>query len=78
MEREVWPETRVRSAARQFVALKLDVTSAEGDAELYAQRYGADKVPTIALFDREGRRVGSLFGEQRIETLLAAMQAASE
>jgi thiol:disulfide interchange protein len=76
MEREVWSDARVASAARAFVALALDVTSAEGDAELYAQRYGANKLPTVALFDREGRRVASLSGEQPVEALLAALSAA--
>ena len=48
------------------------------DAELYAQRYGANKVPTVVLFDREGRRVVSLSGEQRAEALLTALSAADE
>lgn len=78
MERELWSDPRVVAAARAFVALELDVTRAEGDAELVAQRYGANKLPTIALFDREGRSVASLSGEQRPEALLTALSAAAE
>jgi hypothetical protein len=61
-----------------FIALWLDLTSAEGDAELYAQRYGASALPAVALFDREGRPAGLLLGGQGPEALLPALRTASD
>jgi thiol:disulfide interchange protein len=78
MEREVWSDPRIVSAAQAFVALLIDVSGAEGDAELHAQRYGVSKLPTVVLFEREGRRAASLSGEPPVEALLDAMRAASE
>jgi thiol:disulfide interchange protein len=78
MEREIWSDPRVVLATMPFVAVVIDVTSAEGDAELYAQRYGVEALPTVVLFDGDGRRVASLSGAQRTEALIEAMRSASE
>jgi thiol:disulfide interchange protein len=78
MEREVWTDARVIRASRAFVALKIDVTRAEGDAELYAERYGAPAVPAVLLFDANGRRVGLVSGRTQVSELLEALQRASE
>lgn len=78
MEREVWTEPRVVASARGFVALRLDLTSPEGDAELYAQRYGATALPAVVIFDVEGRRAALLLGAQRPEALLSALESAAE
>jgi thiol:disulfide interchange protein len=78
MEREIWSDPRVLAEGGAFVALWLDVTSAEGDAELYAQRYGASALPAVALFDREGRPAGLVLGERGVDALLAALRAASD
>jgi thiol:disulfide interchange protein len=78
MEREVLSDPSVLAEARGFIALRLDLTAAEGDAELYAERYGASALPAVALFDREGRRVALLLGPKPAAELAAAMRAASE
>lgn len=62
MERKAWVDARVVAAARGFVALRLDVTTTEGDAELHAQRYGLTAVPMTLLFDARGRKVAARAG----------------
>jgi len=78
MERKAWSDPRVMAEARRFVALKLDVTAAEGDAELYAERYGVTMMPETVLFDASGRKAGSVRGATGADELLKAMRAASE
>jgi thiol:disulfide interchange protein len=62
LDRKVWSAPEVVAAASRFVALRLDLTSADGDAELYAQRYDVTAVPMIVLFDAEGRKIVALRG----------------
>jgi thiol:disulfide interchange protein len=78
MEREVWSDPRVISAARPFVALRLDLTEAEGDAERYAERYEVTGMPTTVLFDARGRKVASLFGYQDVDRLVGALLGAAQ
>jgi thiol:disulfide interchange protein len=78
MEREVWTDERVIRASRAFVALKIDLTRAEGDAELYAERYSAPAVPAVLVFDADGRRVGIIAGRTGAGEILEAMERATE
>lgn len=78
MENEVWSDARVIRAGRRFVPLKIDVTAAEGDAELYAARYAIPAVPATVVLDSSGARVALLPGLVRVEALLSAMEKASE
>ena len=66
------------AAARPFVALRLDVTETEGDAERYAERYEIKGVPTVVLFGAGGRRVEALVGFRDPAELAAALRAAAE
>jgi thiol:disulfide interchange protein len=77
MERTVWNDPVVARAARGFVALRLDVTEAEGDAELLAQRYAVDSMPATILFDAAGRRVAALRGLVDAAILTAALARVS-
>jgi thiol:disulfide interchange protein len=78
MERTAWAAPAVIEAARPFVALRLDLSAAEGDAERYAERYQIAAMPTTVLFDGRGRRVAVLAGYQDPSTLAAALRSASE
>ncbi|MCC6552947.1 MAG: thioredoxin family protein [Polyangiaceae bacterium] len=78
MDRDVWSDPRAIAEARPFVAVLVDLTSAEGDAELYAQRYGVSAVPAIALFDRDGRPAGLLAGARGVDEVAAALRRAAE
>jgi len=78
MERKTWVDPRVARAAAAFVALRLDVTDAEGDAELLAQRYAVDTTPATIVFDAAGRKVAVLRGFTDVEALVAALTHAAE
>lgn len=78
MERRAWPDPRVLAAARSFVALRLDLTDAEGDAELYAQGYALTAIPTTLVFDAHGHQVAALTGSVDPAALAAALTEASQ
>ena len=77
MERSAWLDPRVGAAARPFVALRLDVTEAEGDAELYAQRYGVSGIPEILVVDPAGRTVARSVGASSSEALVSLLHDAA-
>jgi thiol:disulfide interchange protein DsbD len=78
MERKVWTDPRVEAAARPFVALRLDLTDAEGDAERYAERYEVTGLPVTILFDAHGRRTATLVGYQDPDRLASTLRTAAE
>jgi len=78
LDRGVWSDPRVLRAARGFVALKLDLSAAEGDAELYAQHFGVRAVPTTVVLDAAGKQVGMLAGAFEAEDLLPVLAKADE
>ena len=77
MERKTWADPRVIEAARPFVALRLDVTVTEGDAERYAERYDVTGVPMTILFDGSGHRVAAFLGSRDAPSLAAALHRAA-
>jgi thiol:disulfide interchange protein DsbD len=77
LERRTWLDPRVAAAARPFVALRLDVTEAEGNAELYAQRYGVSGVPEILVVDLTGHTVARNVGAPSTEALVTLLRDAS-
>jgi thiol:disulfide interchange protein len=78
MERRVWVDPAVAEAARPFVALKLDVTEVEGDAERLAERYDVAAIPCLVLVDPRGHRTAKLGGFQDAAKVAAALRAAAE
>ena len=78
MERRAWVDPRVVAAARGFVALRLDLSDAEGDAELYAQRYGLTALPMTLLFDARGRKAAVRAGWVEPAALAADLVEASQ
>lgn len=78
MERKAWSDPRVTEATRRFVALKLDVSSVEGDAELYAERYGIERIPSTLIVDAGGRTIAVLAGLASADALLATLRGAIE
>lgn len=78
MDRAVWSDPNVVAVAARFVALRLDLTAAEGDAEGYAQRYGVVAVPETVVLDGEGRVVDRASGVANVERVLAALRKADE
>ena len=78
MERTVWTDPRLARATRGLVALEIDVTSAEGDAELYAQRYAVTQIPSTLVFDANGKLVATVPGAATASALLEAIARAGE
>jgi thiol:disulfide interchange protein len=77
MERRAWRDPGVVAAASGFVPLQLDVTEAEGNAELYAQRYGVTTIPEILVVDPSGRTVATSRGGASAEALVALLRDAA-
>jgi thiol:disulfide interchange protein len=77
MEHSAWLDPRVIDAARRFVPLQLDVSAAEGDAELYAQRYGVSSIPEIIVVDPAGRTVARSAGAPAVDTLVTLLRGAA-
>jgi thiol:disulfide interchange protein len=77
MERTAWRDPRVVAAARRFVPFQLDVSEAEGNAELYAQRYGVTTIPEILVVDASGRTVARTSGAASAEGLVALLRDAA-
>jgi thiol:disulfide interchange protein DsbD len=78
MEREVWSDPRIASYAEPLVALRIDLTDAGPDAELWAERYGARAVPTTLVLDASGRELGRLEGPVSADEVLRALESAGD
>ncbi len=74
MERDAWIDPRVVAAARRFVPLQLDVTDADENAELYAQRYGVDRLPEILVVDPAGRTLATSGARTSADSLAAFLR----
>lgn len=83
MEREVWSDPRIAFYPGPLVALRIDLTDAGPNAELWADRYGARAVPTTLLLDLRGRarererEVGRLEGPVSADEVLRALESAA-
>jgi thiol:disulfide interchange protein len=77
LERRAWVDARVLAEARRFVPLRLDVTAAEGDAELYAQRYGVRMIPEIIVVDSAGRILARSAGLPSVDELVSLLRGAA-
>ncbi len=77
MERGAWLDPRVAAASRRFVALQLDVSEAEGNAELYAERYGVDRIPEILVVDPAGRTLATTGGLASADELVTFLREAA-
>jgi thiol:disulfide interchange protein len=78
MERTTWKDPRVVDTAKRFIALQLDVTQAEGAAELTAQRFDVEAIPSVLVLDPSGRRVAAISGLAEPSRLLAILQGAAD
>jgi thiol:disulfide interchange protein DsbD len=78
MERDVWTDERVARAAREFIALKLDLSADDADAELFAERYGAEGIPATVVLNARGDRTAKLIGEVDAPAIIDALRRASE
>ena len=77
LERGAWLDARVLAEARGFVPLRIDVTAAEDDAELYAQRYGVRTIPEVIVVDPAGRTLARSAGAPSVEDLVSLLHGAA-
>jgi len=63
---------------RGFVAVRMDLTDMDGDAELIAARYAVDAVPSVIIENVDGDRVAQIGGVFGVDELLVAMEKAYE
>ncbi len=69
MEAEVWPDAKVVSNAKKFVAVAVDVDRDKGTASLFHVRV----IPTIVLADPWGNTIVRVEGYQSINQMAAMM-----
>lgn len=77
MDRTTWTDPRVVELARSFVALRLDVTDVDSQAQAEADAFGVSGLPTVLLFDAHGNELTRFESLTSTEVLLAAMSVAA-
>lgn len=71
MDRVVWPDLGVRAAAQPFVALRVDLTADDPDANARLDHLAIVGLPSLIVFDEEGVEVA------RVERFADAVEVAS-
>jgi len=73
MDRTTWSDPRIIERAQSFVALRLDVTNADANAQADADRFDLSMMPSTVILDFEGRELTRLDGYSGPDEMLAAM-----
>lgn len=73
MDRATWTDAAVIRRARSFIALRLDVSEADANAQVDADRYDLRTMPSIVFLDARGTEITRLEGYAGPEEVLAAM-----
>jgi len=73
MDRSVWSDPRILFHPLAVVPLRIDVTDGP-NAELWAEEFRVQAVPTTIFFDAEGRETKRLEGVQSIDDVLSALR----
>jgi thiol:disulfide interchange protein DsbD len=55
MERKVFSDDRVASAAKEFIALRVDLTDGIGGSQALGEKFGIQAFPTIVFLGRDGK-----------------------
>lgn len=72
MDRGVWSDPRILFHPMPVVALRVDLTDGP-NAELWAEEFHVQALPTTLFFNEEGREVKRLNGAQSVDDVLAAL-----
>lgn len=73
MDRTTWADARVVQRARPFIALRLDVSEADANAQVGADGYDLRTIPSVVLLDEHGHEITRLEGYVGSDEVLAAM-----
>jgi thiol:disulfide interchange protein len=73
MERHVWSDPRILFHPLAVVPLRIDVTDGP-DAELWAEEFHVQGVPTTIFFDAEGHEAKRLNSVRSIDDVLAVLR----
>ncbi|MFO0587815.1 MAG: thioredoxin family protein [Polyangiaceae bacterium] len=76
MDREVWTDPRILRRVSDFVALRLDVTEADANAQAQADHFDLQTMPSTIFLDDSGAEVARLEGFADVERVLKALDAA--
>jgi thiol:disulfide interchange protein len=74
MERTTFADPRVIQRARSFVALRLDVSKADANAQVEADGYDLRTMPSIVLLDHFGHEITRVEGYAGPDDVLGAMR----
>ena len=77
MDRQVWSDRRIVEMGSRFVAVRVDLSRADGRVEAYAQAYGVRGLPATLVVDPTGEKVTAFSGIVTADTLLQAMKEAA-
>ena len=75
MDRETWTDPRILRRAPDFVALRLDVTDADANAQAQADHFDLQTMPSTIFLDDRGAEVVRLEGFADAEHVVAALDA---
>lgn len=76
MDRDTWTDPRIVARSRGFVALRLDVSDADANAQAEADHFDSKTMPSTILLDDAGRELGRLEGFASADDVLAALARA--
>lgn len=73
MDRVTWADPRVLARSLGFVALRLDVSEADANAQAQADHFDLRTMPSTILLDDGGREIARLEGFADADAVLAAL-----
>jgi thiol:disulfide interchange protein DsbD len=80
LDRTVWANPRIRSAASRFVAVKVDATEDSAEVAAVLEKYGVVGMPSVIFIDAKGHEVpvritGAIGADEMLGWMKAADQA---
>lgn len=73
MDRSTWTEPRLLERSRTFVALRIDTTTTDANAQAVADRFDLKTMPSTVILDFGGHEIARLEGDATAEQILAAL-----
>lgn len=76
MDRDTWTDPRILKRARGFVALRLDVTDTDANAQAQADHFDLRTMPSTILLDDHGAEIVRLEGFADADAMVRALDTA--